>query len=104
MFRAESVVQIAAQPPALLLPGHDQPLPRPPQRPIEQNGVSDNGHLAAEVTQQAALGRREVVAGVPPGDHQPADLAAAVSKHDDHRLGVDQRAVDGGGTRRLVAT
>ena len=92
--RTQAVVQVAAQAPALLLAGRDDPLPRCPQVVGQDGRVRRDPDLAGEVVEEADVRVGQGVAR-PAGRHeQPADLAGAVGEAPLHQL-VGSRAVLG---------
>ena len=78
--RAEPVVQVAAQPPALLLARRHEPLAGVPQRLGQRHRVGHDRHLPREVGEQRLVGAGDVV--VPGLRRQPADrLAGERQRH-----------------------
>ena len=73
-LRTQAVVQVAAQAPALLLAGGDQPLARALQVGGEPDGVHGHLRLAREVLQQAPVGSGKALSRCSRGEHEPSDL------------------------------
>ena len=73
-LRAQAVVQVAAQAPALLLPRRDQPLARALQVGGQPDGVHGHLSLAGEVLEQASVGIREAFSGCPRREYEASDL------------------------------
>ena len=78
-------MQVAAEPPALLLAGRHQGLARVLQRQRELDGVHRRPGLAGEPVEQPQVAGVERRVG-PRRDQQAADLLAAVHQPHRHRL------------------
>ena len=90
--RSEPVVQVAAQPAALLLTRLDQPALGGAQRVGEPGGVDRGPGRTGEVGEQ-----RQVPSGerlpVTPFDHEPSDVLPLVAEVQDVSLRTARRAV-----------
>ena len=85
--RAEPVVQVAADPAALLLAGGDQPLPAVLELLGEPAGAGGGGGLADQVAEQLLVAAGQPAAQPARGQHQPADLGVAVGDRQGAGLG-----------------
>src|SRR6478735_6775450 len=94
---AEAVVQVAPEPPPLLLPRRDQPLPRDLELTVGGDRLHEGADLGPHVLEQPTVPRPErVVAGVDL-DPEVSDRGAADGEVDGR--GRARRSPDGGGDR-----
>ena len=97
--RPEPVVQVAAQPPALLLARGDEPLARALDLDRERDGAGGGARAAGEVLEQPPVGVGQRLAVRARADQQRADPLARVDEREPQRDAGVGRAVD---RRRLA--
>ena len=97
---SHAVVQVAAQPAALLLAGQDEPVARPLQVHRAAARLRGQRRLVGQVAQQRRLARREPLARPPGGREQLADRPAV--RHHREPRGLARPAPVLGGGRRVA--
>ena len=84
--RAQTVVQVATEPPPLLLTRSDQPLPGPLQLPVAQQDLHQGTHLGAEVLEQSPVARAERLSHGADLHQELPDRGARHFQHDGRRF------------------